>query len=143
MIYKLGISLLVLLCCASGLVWSEELSDPTRPPPGVSDSSQTLGSVTNPQVRGLQSVIMSPEHCAAIIDGKTVALGATHGNEKLVEVNERGVVLQSERGQRSMSLFPTVGVKMTAPGQEHRVAKCKAGQSRHIKSPAQPAGMKE
>jgi hypothetical protein len=65
--------------------------------------------------KGLLSVIISPERCAAIIDGKMVVLGEKHGNATLVEISAHGVVLQGEHGRRSMELFPGVGVKVTAP----------------------------
>lgn len=143
MIKNFTLSLYFLLCVIPFSGRAQELVDPTRPPPGIGDGGQTSGLISYPQVHGLQSVIISPEHCAAIIDGKTVALGAMHGNEKLLEVSERGVVLQGEHGQRTLTLFPTVGMKITVSAKDKQAVKCKAGQKKQIKNPAKPAGSKE
>jgi hypothetical protein len=91
----------------------------------------------------LQSVLISPLHCAAIIDGKTVELGGKHGMERLVEVTERGVVLQGEHGRRTLTMFPAVGMKITdaQPGQQ--AVKCQSGQNKQAKNPPKPAGLKE
>ena len=126
---------IMMLCLAPFTVWGQGLSDPTRPPPGINDAAPSSASAAvNPQVRGLQSVIISPAHCAAIIDGKTVVLGAKHGNEQLVEVNERGVVLQGENGYRTLALFPAVGMKITdSLPQDQRAVKCKITQNKQVK----------
>lgn len=78
--------LLMLLCYVPIASWSAGLQDPTRPPAGINNDNLLYGQVSTVKVKGLQSVIISPDHCAAIIDGKTVRLGATHGSEMLVEV---------------------------------------------------------
>ena len=124
--------------------WGQVLSDPTRPPLGIGDAAPASAQAAYPKVRGLQSVIVSAQHCAAIIDGKTVALGAMHGNERLVEVNQRGVVLQGERGRRVLTLFPAVGVTMTqALSPENPAARCQWNQLKNNKNPAKQAGQKE
>lgn len=135
---------LMVLCLAQAPAWGEVLPDPTRPPSGLGDVASTADQAAYPPVRGLQSVIVSPDHCAAIIDGKTVALGARHGNEKLVEVNQRGVVLQGERGRRALTLFPAVGMKMTeALPQDKSAASCRLDQIKDKQSPAKLAGQRE
>jgi hypothetical protein len=92
----------------------------------------------------LQSVIISPTHCAAIIDGKTVELGAQHGSEKLIEITARGVVMQGEGGRRALTLFPAVGVKITEALPLHQqAAKCNLEQIRQAKKPVKQAGQKE
>lgn len=123
--------------------WGQVLSDPTRPPLGIGDAPASA-QAAYPRVRGLQSVIVSAQHCAAIIDGKTVVLGAMHGNEKLVEVNQRGVVLQGERGRRVLTLFPAVGVTMTQVlPPENPAARCQWNQLKKNNNPAKQAGQKE
>ena len=136
---------IMMLCLAPFTVWGQGLSDPTRPPPGINDAaSSTSGAVVYLQVRGVQSVIISPAHCAAIINGKTVVLGAKHGSERLIEVNERGVVLQGENGYRTLALFPAVGMKITdSLPQDQRAVKCKINQSMQGKNPAAQAEQKE
>lgn len=87
-----------------------EMPDPTRPP-----ASLISGVATDPvagqksvesQPSGLQSTIISTTRRAAIIDGKTVELGEMHGDARLIEVSEGGVVLQSAQKQRVLTLFP-------------------------------------
>jgi len=124
--------------------WGQVLSDPTRPPLGIGDAASVSAQATYPRVRGLQSVIVSARHCAAIIDGKTVALGTMHGNERLVEVNQRGVVLQGERGRRVLTLFPAVDVTMKqALPPENAAARCQWNQQKNNKNPAKQSGQKE
>ena len=126
---------LMLLCIFSDAAWAQVLSDPTRPPSGIGDAAASAGVPVYPQVRGLQSVIISPSRCAAIIDGKTVELGAKHGSEKLVDVTEKGVVLQGEHGRRVLTLFSAVSMKITETlPLDKRAVKCK---------PAKQAGQKE
>lgn len=135
---------LLLLCMVPLAALGESLPDPTRPPIGFGLEGSVSGMTAYPQVRGLQSVVVSPEHCAAIIDGKTVVLGAKHGSERLVEVNARGVVLQGEHGRRALTLFPAVGMKITETMPQDRPAvKCQLDQVRDTKSPAKQAGQKE
>jgi len=137
-------SFALLLCIAPLAAWGQVLPDPTRPPPGL-DSSAPASAMTAAQpVRGLQSVMISPAHCAAIIDGKTVELGAKHGNERLIEVSERGVVLQGEHGRRALTLFPAVAMKITETVPLDRQAvKCIFEQKMHAKNPLEQAGPKE
>ena len=139
-----GSFILMLLCVAPLAAWGQVLSDPTRPAFGFDASAPTSGVTATPAVSGLQSVIISPAHCAAIIDGKTVELGAKHGNERLIEVSERGVVLQGERGRRALTLFPAVSMKITAAVPlDRQPVKCELEQIEHVKNPAKQAGQKE
>lgn len=89
-------------------------------------------------------MIISPTHCAAIIDGKTVELGAQHGNERLIEITARGVVLQGANGRRALTLFPAVGMKITgALPPDQQAATCNLEQIRQAKKPVKQAGQKE
>lgn len=136
---------LILLSAISCEAWGQQtLSDPTRPPPGIYDATPAADRVNYPPVKGLQSVIISATHCAAIIDGKTVVLGVKHGNERLVEINERGVVLQGEHGRRTLTMFAAVGMKIAEsrlPG--NQPIKCKLEQITHTSTPPKQAGQKE
>lgn len=135
---------IVLACTVPFAACGQVLSDPTQPPPGIGDATTASAMPAYPQVRGLQSVIISRNYCAAIIDGKTVKLGAQHGNERLIEVTERGVVMLGENGRRALTLFPAVGMKIkdTLPLDKQAV-KCKLEKTRQVKEPAQQAGQKE
>ncbi len=137
--------LLALLCALSVFAYGEDLQDPTRPPAGINDGGLITGQMIYPQVRGLQSVIISPSHCSAIIDGKTVALGARHGSEVLVEVGEYGVVMLGMNGRRrALRLFPAVGMKITeALPLDKQAVTCKSEQNNAVKKPAKETGKKE
>jgi len=143
LIKKIGLLNCLLLCFFSAEVCGQVLSDPTRPPPGIGDPTQSPGMMAYPQERGLQSVIISPEHCAAIIDGKTIELGAKYGAEVLVEISEQGVVLQGGQGQHVLTLFPAVGMKITTAPSGKQAIKCRAGQNRQAISTEKKSVQKE
>ena len=127
---------MIIMCNTPIVVFGEVLSDPTRPPSNIDGSASVSGLAAHPKVRGLQSVIISPKYCAAIIDGKTVVLGAQHGEEKLVEISGRGIVLESKHGRRALMLFPTVGMKLTetVPKDKQQI-KCQVKQNIKALSP--------
>lgn len=109
-------AVLLLLSTLPLAAWAQVLPDPTRPPMEIGDGTGWSAQQAAPAAaKGLLSVIISPERCAAIIDGKTIRLGEKYGDATLVEIRAQGVVLQGEHGRRSMELFPGVGVKVTAP----------------------------
>ena len=135
---------LVTLIFVSFAAWGQALTDPTRPA-GSIESGAGVGAVAAyQQPRGLQSVLLFTGHCAAIIDGKTVLLGARHGAEMLVEVSEHGVTLQGEHGRRELSLFPTVGIKMSSviPTQKNAI-KCHFEPGNKIVNPEKQSAHKE
>lgn len=108
-------ALLLLFSALPVAAWAQVLTDPTRPPMEIGDGSGAASVHAAPAVpKGLLSVIISPSRCAAIIDGKTIALGEKYGDATIVEITARGVVLQGVRGRRSMELFPGVALKVTA-----------------------------
>ncbi len=133
---------IMVLCCAPFTVWGQVLSDPTRPPHGIDGAASSspindaaAGADLYPKVWGLQSVIISPTHCAAIIDGKIVVLGEKHGSERLMEVSENGVVLQGEHGYRTLALFPAVEMKISDNfALDPRVLKCKTNTNSKVQS---------
>jgi hypothetical protein len=140
-----GVTLFVFsLCCVT--VNAETLPDPTRPPievgevGGVSHANNTNSRSTP---KGLLSVIMSPDRCAAIIDGKTYQLGDKYGAATLVEITRQGIVLYSTRGMRNMGLFPGVGVKIVAPSTTAQSVVCKIENYKTEKKLAPRSGLKE
>jgi MSHA biogenesis protein MshK len=107
-----------LLCAALPVQAFESLPDPTKPAVEIPYASETgldvaASAVSAPKKEGLQSIIISPRHRAAIINGETVALGGKIGDATLVEVRENSVVLQSAQGKRVMELFPGVHLSKT------------------------------
>lgn len=90
---------------------AETLVDPTRPPIEIADSAVSIASqVAVIPAAGLQSILISKTRRAAIIDGKTIALGQLYGDAKLVEINESSVILASSQGRRELRLFPAVKI---------------------------------
>jgi len=107
---SLRMLLTTLLLCSPQLAAAEPLLDPTRP--AIDLSADAGGEATVAAApRGLQSIIISPQYRAAIINGETVRLGGKSGDSRLVEVREGSVVLQNAQGRRVMELFPRVSVK--------------------------------
>ncbi len=99
------------LLCAMQIAAAAPLPDPTRPAIDLDSSgpgAATEGVSGDPVSHGLQSIIISPQYRAAIINGKTVVLGEKSGDSRLVEVRDDSVVLQSVRGRRVLALFPKV-----------------------------------
>jgi MSHA biogenesis protein MshK len=112
--------LLSVLCSLN----AENLPDPTRPPanifaPTAGGGAGTRREEAEQQSSGLHTIIISETRRAAIIDGKTVELGGVHGDAKLVEVNEGGVVLQHTNNRQVLTLFPDVKItRKETPDQE-------------------------
>ncbi len=112
-----GLKILIpalLLSLAQSTVLAESLPDPTRPSIDLSSSGASVageGLPVEAVPHGLQSVIISPQYRAAIINGETVKLGDKSGDSTLVEVRESSVVLQNAHGRRVLELFPKVNIK--------------------------------
>lgn len=101
---------ILVLSLSSAAAWGEDLLDPTRPPAAVATPAGA-SATEPPKPAGLQSVIISKNRSAAIIDGQTVELGGKYGDVRLIEVSDTGVILQGARGRRVvMTLFPDVSL---------------------------------
>jgi hypothetical protein len=108
------------------------LPDPTRPPfvSGTQSGHYDHGAVTvtAPRSSGLQFIIITPEHRAAIINGRNVTLGGKYGDSTLVEINEGSVVLQDVQGKRiTYNMFPGVGIKANSPAVQPPPGKADTG----------------
>jgi len=98
---------LLSLCAIPVISSAQALVDPMRP-------ATELSGRTREETSDLQSIIISPTRRAAIINGQTVELGGKVGDVKLIEVSERGVVLQGEKGRQVLTLFPNVKINKKA-----------------------------
>ncbi len=87
-----------------------ELLDPTLPPASIAEPVAEFGKSELNQSVGLQSILISRQRRAAIIDGETVELGGRLGEAKLIEVNEGNVVLKTAQGWQVLTLFPDVNM---------------------------------
>ena len=102
----------LLLCLASYSVLAQEaLPDPTRQPTELNVLPASAVSTTIPLNAGLQSIIISHDRRAAIINGQLVKKGDLVGDATLVEINEGSVVLQGTKGKQVLTLFPDVDIK--------------------------------
>ncbi len=93
-------SLLFGVCCGA-----EEINDPTRLPASMLSSGDEVAPAPLP---GLQSILIAPHHRSAIINGKLVKAGDKVGEERLIEVRERSVILNGPKGRRVITLFSEV-----------------------------------
>ncbi len=106
--------LAVLLLCVPQWAAAEPLPDPTLPAIDLNSTGTGSAAEVVPEdtvSHGLQSVIISPQYRAAIINGETVSLGGKYGDSRLVEVRENSVVLQNAQGRRVLELFPKVSIR--------------------------------
>ena len=121
--------LAVLLLSAPQIAAAEPLPDPTRPAIDLTSSGTGVVADVVPDdavPRGLQSIIISPQYRAAIINGETVNLGGKYGDSRLVEVRENSVVLQNAQGRRVLELFPKVNIRKNEVAQHESGAQEKA-----------------
>jgi MSHA biogenesis protein MshK len=110
----LRVLLAAFLLCAPQIAAADSLPDPTLPAIDLNSSGTGCAADVVPDdavPRGLQSVIISPQYRAAIINGETVSLGGKYGDSRLVEVRENSVVLQNAQGRRVLELFPKVSIR--------------------------------
>ena len=124
----LRITLTAILLSAMQIAAADPLPDPTRPSIDLSNGAGGAAESTPVEnvPQGLQSIIISPQYRAAIINGETVSLGGKLGDSRLVEVRENSVVLQNAHGQRVMELFPKVSIKKNEAVQQESGAREKA-----------------
>ena len=135
--------LAVLLLSASQIAAAESLPDPTRPAIDLGSVAGAAGSTmdavpADTASHGLQSVIISPQRRAAIINGEVVKLGEKYGNSRLVEVRESSVVLENAHGRQVMEMFPRVDIRKNEAGQQSGNKQEKA--SGQTSAPAQAVG---
>ncbi|HMJ49836.1 MAG TPA: MSHA biogenesis protein MshK [Burkholderiales bacterium] len=91
---------------------AENLPDPTRPPQEPAAAAASAASAAVPSsVPLLQSVLISPRHKVAIIDGKLVVLGGMYGTARVVKISESEVVLNEGGNLQTLKLFPGVEKK--------------------------------
>ena len=97
---------------------AENLPDPTRPPQEPAAAAASAASAAVPSsVPLLQSVLISPRHKVAIIDGKLVVLGGMYGTARVVKISESEVVLNEGGTLQTLKLFPGVEKKTPQIGE--------------------------
>jgi MSHA biogenesis protein MshK len=113
------IALMILLGVATDVGALELLADPTRPAidaatmKGGAASEATAVPVAAKEV--LQSIVISPQYRAAVINGETVVLGEKFRGATLLDVRESSVLLSDAQGKRVLELYPGVRIKKVEP----------------------------
>jgi MSHA biogenesis protein MshK len=87
-----------------------QLGDPTRPPSVVEPEGKA--AVVAPSDSRLQSVLISLTRRVAVIDGKTVPLGAKLGEGTVEAITESTVVLRYAGRKETLLLTPAVDKRM-------------------------------
>ncbi|MGZ5233554.1 MAG: MSHA biogenesis protein MshK [Burkholderiales bacterium] len=110
----------LLLCHGSGT--AQSINDPTRPP-GAVPSADTEPEQARAPV--LQSVLITPTHRAAIINGQRVELGGRYGEARVLKITETEVVLRSVTGTEVLKMYPNVdkALKGAEPAQTRPTAR--------------------
>jgi len=91
--------------------WGQPLSDPSRPPPAYLAAPPKGAGTSAAEIERppqLQSLLIGPSRKYAIIDGQLVGVGDAFRDGRVVAVTSAGVVLSSERGKETLSMFPNV-----------------------------------
>lgn len=100
------------LLAASVPAQADSLPDPTRPPPGFGSESAATATEALAAGQGgpvLQTVILPRKgKPKAIIGGELVQLGGRYGDQQLIRVSEREVVLDGPRGREVLTLTPGI-----------------------------------
>ena len=100
----LYITPLVAVLLWAGTASAQTLNDPTRPP------RMTTAEGEKAQARApvLQSVMITPTHRSAIIDGERVELGARFGDARVSKITETEVVLAAKGRTEVLKMYPNV-----------------------------------
>jgi hypothetical protein len=101
----LGVALLL-----SGAV-AAETSDPTRPPPGYSQSAAPPGAAATPQAAPLRvsSLFLLGDKPYALVDGQIVRTGDPLAEGKVAGIDARGVwIVLPDRSKRLLKWVPEV-----------------------------------
>ncbi len=116
------------LCLAllSGMAAAQLTHDPTRPPVGYAAESPEVPAAESGGLR-LQSVLISPSHKAAIINGVVVKEGDKFGDAVLVKVAESEVVLRSAGASQVLKLYPGVEKRDIVAGEKGDARRSRAG----------------
>ena len=106
---RTSIKIFTLGCLLAGnFAVAQGLSDPTRPPPGWLPGETKTSVKTEPRDNeaAVQLVLSGKTRRFAIVRGDL--LSDTGKGPRVVEIRRNDLVVQSERGRETLSLFPDV-----------------------------------
>jgi MSHA biogenesis protein MshK len=92
--------------------FAQQLRDPTRPPSFVAPAGTAAVRESD---LVLQTVLISPERRAAIINGRLLRLGENIAGMQLMSISESEVQLRGRGESRTLHLFPAVNRRETRP----------------------------
>lgn len=93
-------------------VFAQPLRDPTRPP---LLAAPTGAPVVRKSDLVLQTVLISPERRAVIINGRLLRLGEDISGMQLMSISEGEVKLRGRGESRTLHLFPAVNKREARP----------------------------
>lgn len=86
---------------------SGQVPDPTRPPVAMIEPER--GTTAAAVEHGVQTVVVRPGgKSVAVINGKTVVVGDTVGDKRVLKIGEGEVVLQGGGGREVIRLIPAI-----------------------------------
>jgi MSHA biogenesis protein MshK len=100
-------------CILPMLAAAQSLSDPTRPPATIAPAQEAVAD-TAAAAPVLQSVLVSSSRRHAIINGKTVKVGDTVGEAKVVKIAEDEVILHTGKVSQVLKLYPNIEKQSTS-----------------------------
>lgn len=108
---------------------AQQLRDPTRPPSFLVTASGVRAAPESDLI--LQTVLISPERRAVIINGRLLHVGEAIADLKVAEIRESEVLLKGGGEARTLLLYPAVekraqGAAESAPGDDSTRNKKKA-----------------
>ena len=110
-------SLAVLTLGWLSTTWGQALLDPTRPPAAwMPSQARAPGARAQPgspddelaSPPPVQLLLVGATRKYAIVRGELVGVGERSGSTKLIDVKPTEVIVQSDRGLETLSLFPDV-----------------------------------
>jgi len=110
---------LLLGLMAAAAAGAQGMSDPTRPPGGLGETSEAV----SPGGPVLQSVMLSPTRKVAVISGELVTLGGRYGSARLVKLSESEAVLKNGADVTVLRLHPLVEKRAAGPAADKKVTK--------------------
>lgn len=92
---------------------AEMLLDPTQPPAALFNAAD---AEINPATPMLQSIILSPTHKAAVINGKKVMLGGKYEDATLIKLNDHEATLRNpDKSLQKLTMNDAIYKKLTSP----------------------------
>lgn len=107
-----NVLLAIALSAAMASAFAQQMRDPTRPPSFVAPAGTAAVRESD---LVLQTVLISTERRAAIINGRLLRLGENIAGMQLMSISESEVQLRGRGESRTLHLFPAVDRRDSKP----------------------------